>query len=83
MRSLLLVAILVAAIARTAAAGTPVVDPANCTVPDYILLVGASGVVADPLGTFSVTGPFSASADNPPPFQLVPCKFTVMGPFSV
>ena len=51
----LLVAALAIACARPALAGTPVVYPPNCTVPSSILLVGASGVVADPLGAFSVT----------------------------
>jgi hypothetical protein len=55
MRSLFLPAVLVLALARPAVAGTPVVHPPNCTVPGFILLVGASGVVPDPLGTFSVT----------------------------
>ena len=51
----LLVAALAIVCPRPALAGTPVVDPPNCTVPGTILIVGANGVVADPLGAFSVT----------------------------
>lgn len=54
MRSLLLSAALVVAIAPPALAGFPSPDPTNCTIPPFILLVGSDGSTADPLGTFNV-----------------------------
>jgi len=55
MRSLVLCATLVVAMARPAIAGFIIPNPANCTIPASILLVGSDGSSADPLGTFSVT----------------------------
>src|SRR6185436_13821380 len=55
MRSLVLSATLVVALARPAIAGFPVPDPSKCTIPASILLVGSNGGSADPIGTFSVT----------------------------
>jgi hypothetical protein len=37
----------------------------------------------NPEGTCSDNGPFTASATNPPPFQLDPPTSTLIGPFSV
>jgi len=54
MRSLVLVAALIAITCSVASADFSVVDPSNCEVPSHLIVVGSNGSYGDIAGTFSV-----------------------------
>jgi hypothetical protein len=75
MRSLVLSATLVVAMARPAIAGFPVPDPSKCTIPASILLVGSDAATADPIGNFSVS--VRDFSDHPIANSTVTIRFSV------